>query len=72
MRMSVEKITQAELRTLIAIDLQVRRLRRSKLELETDILQRLIAGAGVEPGPHSVRIYRRNVRRGYVDSLVYG
>lgn len=64
-------ITQTEIRKLIAIDLQVRRLRRVKLEIETDILRRLIDGERVEPGPHTASVRRRVIRRGYSDRLTY-
>lgn len=69
--MIVGRITQAEIQTLIAIDLQVRRLRKRKLETEQDILKRILQGASVEPGVHTVSVRRRSVRRGYIDQLFY-
>lgn len=56
MRESALVITQDEIETLIGLENQIRNLQRMFERQAADVLDRLMAGATVEPGTHTAEI----------------
>lgn len=56
-------VTQEELNHWFAIQNNIRRLKRLQVQLERDILTRMLAGAECEPGAHAAEV-RKSFRGG--------
>jgi hypothetical protein len=63
-------VQQEDVEMLFALDAQIETLRRQRDDQAAEIIDQMMAGAGVEPGRHSVEITSRHRGRHIVVSLV--